>query len=97
MDFDDRNEVLVTSPAPTTFTNLFAKSAQVTRSVLESDNDVFCPSNMTMKAKARAEIEDRQKELQRNADLYFEREKITEKFKEQTSLAEATRIENDRR
>ena len=44
-----------------------------------------------MKAKTRVEIGDRQRESQRNAALYFERERMTEKFKEQISLAETAR------
>ena len=91
MDPDDRSEASVMSPAPTTFTNLFAESAQVTQSAPESNDDVFRPSNMIMKAKTRVEIEDRQRESPRNAALYYEKERMNEKFKEQTSLTETAR------
>ena len=74
------------SPAPTTFTNLFAESAQVTQSAQESDDDVFRPSNMIMKAKTKVEIEDRQRESPRNAALYYEKERMTEKFKGRLAL-----------
>ena len=92
MDPDDRSEAPVICPAPTTFMNLFAESAQVTQSAQQSDVDVFCPSNMIMKAKTRVEIEDRQGESPRNAALYFEKERMTENSKEQTSLAETARV-----
>ena len=91
MDSDDISEASVISPAPTTFTNLFAKSAQVMQSAQESDDDMFCPSNMIMKTKTRVEIEDRQRESPRNAALYFKKERMTEKLKEQTSLLETAR------
>ena len=91
MNPDDRSEAAVMSPAPTTFTNLFAESAQVTQSAQESDDDVTRPSNMIMKAKTRVEIEDRPRESPRNAALYCEQDRMTEKFKEQTSLAETAR------
>ena len=58
MDPDDRSEASVMSPAPTTFTNIFAESVHVTQSAQESDDDVIRPSNMIMKAKTRVEIED---------------------------------------
>ena len=48
-----------------------------------------------MQTKTKAEIEDRQRESQRYAAPYFEKARMTEKFKEQTSLAEPARIEND--
>ena len=74
IDPDDRSKAPVTSPAPSTCTNLFAEAAQVARSPLESDDDVFCPSNMIMKTKTSAEKEDRQRETQGNTALYFKRE-----------------------
>ena len=95
MDPDDRSEASVMSPAPTTFTNIFAESTHVTQSARESDDDVIRPSNMIMKAKTRVEIEDRQRESPRNAALYYEKERMTEKFKEQTSLAETARTSTD--
>ena len=79
------------SPASTTITNLFGESAQVTRSAQELDDDVFCPSNIIMRGKSKVEIFDRQMESLRNAALHFERERITEKFKEQASLAETVK------
>ena len=91
MDPDDRSEASVMSPAPTTFTNIFAESTRVTQSARESDDDVIRPSNMIMKAKTKVEIEDRPRESPRNAALYYEKERMTEKFKEQTSLAETAR------
>ena len=91
MNPDDRSEAAVMSPALTTFTNLFAETAQVTQSAQESDDDVIRPSNMIMKAKIKVEIEDRQRESSRNAALYYEKERMTKKFKEQTSLVETAR------
>ena len=95
MNPDDRSEAAVMSPALTAFTNLFAESAQVTQSAQESDDDVIRPSNIIMKAKTRVEIEDRQRESPRNAALYCEQERMTKKFKGQTSLAETARTSRD--
>ena len=84
---DDISESSVTSPALTTFTNLFDESSQVTQSISEFNNGVFCSCDLGM----RVEIEDRQRELPRNAALYFERKRMTKKIKEQTSLAETAK------
>ena len=84
----DESEASVSSPAHTTFMNLFAESAQVTGNARESNDEVFCRSNLIMKAKTRVETKDRQKGIANKCSAILQKRENDRKFREKTSLEE---------